>query len=205
MRGGTVPFKFVIGDALKSLANAADGAKDSVEIALPFITVRVRPSSLEKELAAQIVVRALDRRVLSASECCDGCVNEALKSLQELRGDLVNKRVDLTGVSAGPLSAMLEFMLVAIRQFLTFEQMLSKRTGADGSGDGSSHRSTDILQSYFDALEALRGHLSRSLSQVAVIAGISLPTDGLIAGYQGRWPLDGYEPVDVSAIGIDLL
>jgi hypothetical protein len=34
------------------------------------------------------------------------------------------------------------------------------------------------------------GHLSRRLGQVAVLAGIEHPSDGLIANYQGLWAME---------------
>lgn len=201
MQSALIPFRFEITNSLKALAKTGDATISAVQISAPFINIRVHPSPFETELAAKIVVRALNRRVLSASECCDGCINEALNSIQGLRGELVDMRVELANSADGPLFPLLDLMLVAIRQFLTFEQTLSIGGHTREAGDDARFRSAETRQSYFDALELLRGHLSRCLGQVAVIGGMPLPADGLIAGYQGEWPLEAYEPVDVSAMG----
>jgi hypothetical protein len=55
---------------------------------------------------------------------------------------------------------MLEFMLEALRQFFTYEQRLNRRLDY-------RHKHFSEVQKYFAALEMLRGHLYRSLSQVA--------------------------------------
>jgi hypothetical protein len=46
---------------------------------------------------------------------------------------------------------------------------------------GNFDRPRDTRQAYFEALEQLRDHLSRCLAQIATIAGMQTPTDGLIA------------------------
>jgi hypothetical protein len=38
----------------------------------------------------------------------------------------------------------------------------------------------------------LRGDLSRCLGQIAALAGVSAPADGLIANYQGPWLIEAY-------------
>jgi hypothetical protein len=49
-----------------------------------------------------------------------------------------------------------------------------------------------VRRAYFDALELLRGHLSRCLGQIAVLAGMDAPTERLIANYQGPWQVEAY-------------
>ncbi|HEY0838473.1 MAG TPA: hypothetical protein VGE72_31485 [Azospirillum sp.] len=198
MRNNAIPFQFEIAEVLKDLARSADARPSAVQLSLPFISVLVHPSIMERDVAAEIVVRAGDRRVLSAQECCDGCIDDALRSLQELRAQLVSKRVELIGERDGSLYQLIELMLIAIRQFLTFQQQLSSRYRGRASETGERFRSPEDRQTYFYALELLRGHLSRCLGQIAIIAGICVPSDGLIAGYQGAWPMDAYKLVDVS-------
>lgn len=68
-----------------------------------------------------------DRRVLSGQECCDGCIDDALKSLQDLRQMLVDKQVELSDMQDGPLFLLIDMMRVGIRQFQTYEQLLPFR------------------------------------------------------------------------------
>ncbi len=200
MRSDAIPFQFEIAEVLKDLARSADARPSAVRLSLPFLSLLVHPSAVERDVAAEIVVRVGDRRVLSARECCDGCIDDALRSLQELRALLVNKRVELAAERDGPLYQLIELMLVAIRQFLTFEQQLSSRHRGQASETGERFRSPEDRQTYFDALELLRGHLSRCLGQIAIVAGMSVPSDGLIAGYQGAWPMNAYKPVDAARL-----
>jgi len=202
MRSGAIPFQFEIASVLSSLARSADARSCAVRLSLPFVNFLVCPSEREKAAAVEIIVRAADRRVLSAQECCDNCIDNALRSLQELRGQLVEKQVELSGERKGSLYQLIELMLVAIRQFLTFEQKLARRDRMGGLKRGERIRSPEDRQTYFDALELLRGHLSRSLGQITVIADMNLPSDGLIAGYQGAWPINAYKPVDAAKFGI---
>ncbi|MCB9948145.1 MAG: hypothetical protein H6842_09990 [Rhodospirillaceae bacterium] len=166
------------------------------------MNVFVCPSAFERDAAAEIVVRSSDRRVLSARECCDGCIEDALRSLQELRSQLVSKRIGLLGERDGPLYQLVELMLVAIRQFLTFEQQLPSRNRDRVTDESGRYRSPEDRQAYFDCLELLRGHLSRCLGQVAIIAGMDLPSDGLISGYQGPWPMEAYGSVEDAELHI---
>lgn len=86
-------------------------------------------------------------------------------------------------------------MTQGIRQFLTYEEWL-RRSENEPISDRQRdfHRPPDVRQAYFDALELLRGHLSRCLGQVAAIAGMDLPQDGLIQRYQGVWEAAAYLP-----------
>lgn len=127
-----------------------------------------------------------DRRVLSAWECCDNCINDALASLHEICKFLVDKQVELSDLSEEPLFQLINAMRLGISQFLTFEQRLK-------SEDATRYlRPPDVRQTYFDALEELRGHLSRCLGQIAVLAGMEVPSEGLVANYQGPWQLEAY-------------
>jgi hypothetical protein len=102
--------------------------------------------------------------------------------------------VELSDFHDGPLFLLVEAMATGIRQFLTFEQQLQgypQRRSA--VSDADVRRDPEIQEKYFDGLEILRGHLSRCLSQICLIAGIEAPKDGLIANYQGAWQIDAYE------------
>lgn len=189
MRSGAIPFRFEITEVIRTLAQCADARKPTVQLSVPYMTVLVSPRSVERAMAAEIIVKSMDRRVLSAQECCDGCIRDALRSLQEFRAELLSQKTQLASTPDSSLAQILELMLVAIRQFLTFEQRISRERVENVRPNSS----VDVgRQAYFDALELLRGHLSRCLGQVAMIACLRLPSDGLIGGYQGPWPLDAY-------------
>jgi hypothetical protein len=198
MRSGANLFQFEIEPALRDLAGGADSRPGAQALALPFLTVHVHPSAKERDVAAEIVLRVGDKRVLNAQECCDGCIDSALSSLQEIRARLVDARVALAG-EKGALSGLVELMLTAMRQFLTFEQRLPRNKAPRRPGD-EFYRDSEVRQAYFDTLEQLRGHLSRCLGAAAAMAGMNQPSDGLIAGYAGPWPAEAYVPFDPASL-----
>jgi hypothetical protein len=193
MRTGSIPFKFEISDIVARAQRQAKNRLGDISINLPFVSFSISPIDTERRVAREIVIRLRDRRVLSAWECCDNCIDRALESLQEMRRTLVDKQVELGSLQDGPLYLLTDIMAEGIRQFLTYEEMLRQRDHSDDHPRfGDFRRPQDVRQAYFDALEQLRGHLSRCLSQGAVIGGMSAPTEGLIKNYQGPWPVEAY-------------
>jgi hypothetical protein len=193
MRSGKTPFKFDLGDVLARARRQVTNRLGGVTLSLPFLSFSVNPNNREQQIAREIVIRLKDRRVLSAHECCDDCIDRALASLQEIRETLVDKQVELSAAQDGPLYLMIDAMLLGIRQFFTYTELLER------SDDVQPHpefrdfeRPRDTRQAYFNALELLRGHLSRCLGQIAALAGVSAPADGLIAKYQGPWLIETY-------------
>ena len=189
------PFRFDLSGLIqrtrREFARRTDGV--SVTLSLPFLSFTAAPADIERRVAREVVIRLSDRRVLSAKECCDTCIDQVLESLQSIRSVLVDKQVELAHLTDGPLYVLLEAMLEGVRQFLTFEQRLSSQGDDWGYGGHQDiHRPHDQREAYFAALEALRGHLSRCLGQVAVIADVDLPSVGMIAAYRGDWPLEAY-------------
>lgn len=193
MRTGAIPFKFDMSDLLARARRQVNSRLGNVTLNLPFVSFAVSPKDRERQIAREIVIRLKDRRVLSAWECCDDCIDRALASLQDIRQLLVAKEVELSDAADGPLYLLVDAMATGIRQFMTYEELLKR------SDDAPPHprfrdfdRPADIRQAYFDALEVLRGHLSRCLGQIAVLAGMEAPKDGLIANYQGPWQVEAY-------------
>ncbi len=172
-----------------------------ITLNLPFISIAVSPKDLERQIAKELVIRLRDRRVLSAWECCDGCIDNSLKSLGEIRQTIVDKQVELADLQDGPLYLLLEAMALGIRQFMTFEEVLKRdETAPPHPRFVEFHRPADTRQAYFDGLELLRGHLSRCLGQVAALAGMPALSEGVIAEYQGDWQLDAYDrPAQLEA------
>lgn len=81
---------------------------------------------------------------------------------------------------------------------MTFEEVLHRSPDAPSHPRFDKYRLPEHRQGYFDGLELLRGHLSRCLGQIAAIAGMEVPTGGLIANYQGPWEEKAYLPTPES-------
>ncbi len=194
MRTGAIPFQFDLTDLLAKARRQFAGRVGDVTLNLPFVSVAVSPKDREKQIAREIVIRLRDRRVLSAWECCDDCIDNALASLREIRQTLVEKQVELPDAQDGPLYLLIDAMLVGIRQFMTYEELLRRSPDARPHPRFDKYRLPEHRQGYFDGLELLRGHLSRCLGQIAAIAGMEVPADGLIANYQGPWEEQAYLP-----------
>ncbi|WP_336970362.1 hypothetical protein [Brevundimonas aurantiaca] len=157
---------------------------------LPFISIAVSPKDREREVARELVIRLRDRRVLSSQECCNGCIDSALASLQEVRQILVEKQVALSDLQDGPLFLMIDMMRQGIRQFLTYTERLSDLGDDPTPGlPADFRRLPEARQAYFDALELLRG---RCLTQIAAIGGMEAPQEGLIVQYQNAWRVEAY-------------
>lgn len=192
MRTGAIPFQFDVSNVLAALHCLPPARLGAVPISLPFVTVLSSPSQADRAIAAELVTRLADRRVLNSHECCDNCIDEALKAFQEIRASLVEVKVRLIGSADPVLANLIELMLAPIRQFLTFEQALRQRTDSAGQGD-VRHRPEVSRQVYFDALEQIRAHLNRCIGQLAVIAGLPQPSDGYHPEYRGGWDLSAYK------------
>ncbi|PZR00223.1 MAG: hypothetical protein DI533_06435 [Cereibacter sphaeroides] len=200
MRTGNIPFRFDMSDLLSRAKQRFGKHVGEVTLNLPFVSFAVSPKSKERKVAQELVIRLADRRVLSAWECCDNCIDDALNSLREIRGILVDKQVELADLRDGPLYLLVEAMTLGIRQFLTFEELLNSGNEAPPHPRfGDFHRPSDVRQAYFDGLEVLRGHISRCLGQVAAIGGIDAPKDGLIVNYQGDWQIAAYQAPALTA------
>jgi hypothetical protein len=168
----------------------------SVSINLPFLSISLNPSDLEKQLAREIVIRMADRRVLNSFECCDNCIDQALVSLQELRRFLVDKQVELSKIVDSPLYLLIELQVEAIRQFLSFEQHLNEVADSNPyfvKIPNGFPRPFDIRERYFAALEMLRAHIHRCLNQVAKIADIQIPKISDNMRYDEAWQIEAYE------------
>jgi hypothetical protein len=77
----------------------------------------VNPNDRERQVAREIVIRLKDRRVLSAGECCDTCIDHVVASLQEIRKILVKKQLELSDVQEGPLYLLVDMMALGVRRF----------------------------------------------------------------------------------------
>ena len=159
-----------------------------VTVNLPFLSITVTPQDVEKRTAREVLIRLTDKRVLCAKECCGGCIESALASLQEIRSVLVDKQVELSAISDGSVYLILEFMAEGTRQFLTATERLSN----GGLPDELSRRNPDVRERYFQFLEQLRFHFHSCLQQLSTIAELPTPK---VEGYLrsgSEWELAHY-------------
>lgn len=152
----------------------------------------MKPDDLEQRVARKVVIRLSDRRILNAWECCDGCIDDALKSLQEVREIVVNAQVQLSDETDGALYLLLDAIRQPIREFLTFQQRLKLPTG-----QRLEYRRlidmccpADNRDHYFVALEMLRPHIHRVLLQISKIAKLPIPNIGDRMRYTDQWDLE---------------
>jgi hypothetical protein len=101
MRSGKAPSTFDLGDVLARSRRQLGNRLSGVTLSLPFLSFSVNPNNREQQIAHEIVTRLKDRRVLSAYECCDDCIDRALASLREIRQTLIDKQVELSEAQDG--------------------------------------------------------------------------------------------------------
>jgi hypothetical protein len=168
---------------MKSLPISVDA---KVKVSIPFLEVTFTPDDRECKIAREVVIRLADRRVLNSKECCDGCIDNAITSLKEIREVLVDKQVEFSDKSDTALYILLDSIREAIRQFMTFEQRL-------GGRHKEEHRNYEERQVYFDSLEMLRAHIYRTLMQLAKIGNCeNLPALSQMMYYDDQWQLEVY-------------
>lgn len=168
---------------LKSSLFKIGRAVDAVSVSLPFVSISLKPARIEKDAAREIVIRLSDKRVLNSFECCDDCIKNAIDSIQDIRKILVDKQVDLKDYTDSVLYLLIEFMLSGIRAFLTLHERLQN--------EGQIF--IPNRERYFQALELLRSHLYRCLSQIAVIANVEIPRIPEHMRYDLNWDARFYD------------
>ena len=192
MRNLSPPFQFDVSKLVSQARRLARKRVGGVSINLPFVSFSIRPDDIEQKVAREVVIRLADKRVLNAFECCDGCVEQALASLQDIRSLLVDKQVELSAHAHSGLYLIMELMLEGIRQFFTFEEKL-RTVNPQFPGDLRTRSTRHDLQPYFGALEMLRGHLYRCLRQVAAVADTKIPKISAHMRYEDAWQLNTYK------------
>ncbi|MBM4045210.1 MAG: hypothetical protein FJ279_08860 [Planctomycetes bacterium] len=200
MRELSLPFQFDVFCLVHKARRFVKKRVDGVSINLPFVSFSVCPDDVERKVAREIVIRLADKRVLNAFECCDSCVERALASLQEIRSLLVDKQVELSEQADGALYLLMEFMLEGIRQFFTFEERL-RAANPEFPGELHTRLHRHDLRPYFAALEMLRGHLYRCLSQIALLADMEIPKIAANMRYEDAWQLDAYKAPELIEQG----
>ena len=148
---------------------------EGVAINLPFVSINVTASKIEKKVAREVIIKLRDKRILVAWECCDDCIRNALASIQDIRSLIVSKQVDLPKEES-PMFILFDLMLIGIRQFLTFTEEKDPFV---------------CREEYFGALEVLRGHLLRCIEQIAKLAGTKASLNNRME-FDSEWSPERY-------------
>lgn len=186
-------FQFDISKSIKNARKFVNKHVDGVSIEIPFMTFSIKPTDIERKVARELLIRLPDKRVLNAKECCDGCIDNALASLQEIRKVLVEKQVDLAEYHDGGLYLLIELMAEVIRQFLTYEESLKEREDQrHPKGKSEFHREPEIREAYFEVLNQLRFHIHSCLTQVSKIAEMETPKIDSYLKTNDAWMLSLY-------------
>jgi hypothetical protein len=193
------PFQFDVSSLADRARTFVGKHIGGATISLPFLSFSVVPDDIEKKVAREILIRLKDKRVLCSQQCCHSCTELALKSLSEARATLVDKQVELSELTDGALFLLIDYMLVGIREFLTYEETL--RVKSKVSHYRSSTLDSSFLQfrdEYLSSLEQLRAHLNRCLQQVATIADLPKDKTVLPMDYSPAWERNAYKEIKGS-------
>ncbi len=189
------PFKFKADDIFRRVRQKVNANVEGTNLTLPGVTFRIRPLDIEQAVAREIAIRLKHRRVLNSFECCDDCIDKALDSLQEIKAILIDQQVKLSVAPDCTLFLLIDFMLVAIKQFLTFEQRLQRMPQPKlfVPQFHDLRRPPAQRQKYMDGLDMLRAHLHRCLRQVYAIAGFDFNQMDSTVKYSDQWDLAAYK------------
>ena len=188
-----MPLQFDISKSIKKARKFLNKHVDGISIQIPFVSFSIKPTDIERKVARELLIRLPDKRVLNAKECCDGCIDNSLTSLQEVRQILVEKQVDLADYHDGGLYLLIELMAEVVRQFLTYEESLKGHEGYPKPKDNSEfHRATEIREAYFEVLNQLRFHIHSCLTQVSKIAEMETPKVDSYLKSDDEWMLSLY-------------
>ena len=164
-------FKIDIADLIAKGRRNLNKRVEGVEITTPGITSVVSPHDPEVTSAKRALIFLCDRRVLTSKECCDNCIDRSLESLGKIREFIVGQQQELASLSDGVLYLMFEFVVDAIRQFMTYSEHLERDYEPSGSSIPDFRRHPEAREAYFAALERLRGHVAATMRQIRLIAG----------------------------------
>lgn len=187
-------FKINIAGLIEKARRNLNKRVEGVEITTPGITFVVSPHDPEVTSAKKAVIFLGDRRVLNSKECCDNCIDRSIESLGKIREYIVNQQQELTHLSEGVLYLMFEFVVDAIRQFMTYAEHLERDYEPSISSIPDFRRHPDARDAYFSALERLRGHFAATMHQIRLIAGNDPQRVPDILRFSG-WDADSYSDV----------
>jgi len=145
----------------------------SGEINLGFITFQMETNDPERTGARELVIRLRDKRVFNASDCCDDCVKNSIESLQDVRQILVEAQVQLANLHEGQLFWLMDYVLVTLKAFLTWEER-SRAGHPHGDNPDQHYRDRDRTDAYIRQLDVVRAHTRAAFAAFAAIAEMDL-------------------------------
>ena len=195
MNSSASPFKFDVSASIATARRKLNNNVEGVTITVPFGSFRVSPDDLEQKIAAEIVERMADKRVLSGSECCDNCIDYSISSILDIRSLIVDKKVILFKAKDGSLYMILDWMQETIKQFLTYQENLEKSSQNKifVSAISDFKRPQENREKYFAALEMLRNHLCCCLIEISRIAKVAPPYSVKDGKGERAWRLENYK------------
>ncbi|MBI1944529.1 MAG: hypothetical protein HYS27_02465 [Deltaproteobacteria bacterium] len=174
-----------------------------------FISFPLVANDPERTAARQLVIRLRDKRVFTASDCCDGCVKNSIAALQEVRKILVEAQVQLANSHGGQLFWCTDYMRETIRAFLTWEERVRAADRPDARAPDEHYRDQVQTRRYIEQLDVLRAHVRVAMTGIAKIAEMELPehakADDVIAAAPQHLLIDAGGPVAALAPADDEL
>ncbi len=131
---------------------------ESISLSIPFgISIVIQPEKKESEIAKEVIIKLIDRRILNAKECCGSCIKKSLASLMEIKGQLIDIKVKLANKTDSALFYLIDYIIISINTFLDFIERYKIE-------DEEQNKAI-----YFDALEKIRSHISQCMFEIAKI------------------------------------
>lgn len=118
-------------DLVRRASRWANARVEGTTLNLGFASLRLAPHDLERTAARQLVIRLRDKRVFTASDCCDSCVKNSMDALQDVRNILVESQVQLANLHDGQLFWLIDYGRQTIRAFLTWEEQIRSEGGTE--------------------------------------------------------------------------
>ena len=164
-------------DSVRRAGRWANVRTEGLVINTGFVSFRLTPLDCERTAARQLVVRLRDKRVFTASDCGDSCVQNSIDSLQGVREILVEAQAQLADLHDGQLFWLTDYARQTIRAFLTWEEQVRSAGGVDRPV-GEHYRDPKRTREYIEQLDILRAHVRRAMTGIAGIANMELPPQG---------------------------
>ncbi len=154
---------------------------DSVSLSFPFgVSLNYKPKTSDIEIARDIVIKLIDRRVLNSKECCGNCINDSINSIKEIKSDLIGIKSKLLNNLDEPLYYLIDYIIAGINVFFDFMERYSNDIEAN-------------KEIYFSALETIRNHTTDCLHEISKIGNIKI--DKKLYAYRtnrNEWDLKYY-------------
>jgi len=130
---------------------------ESIGLTFPFgISTTLKPQQRDSEIAKEVIVKLIDRRILNSKECCASCIKQSVDSLKKIKSDLIGIKVRLSNRINEPLFYYVDYIVISINAFNDFIERYEN----------------DIEQNkvyYFDALEKIRNHIANCMYEISKI------------------------------------